>query len=229
MWIRDCIDRFTHIVLRKHRAVRFNADLKRLERFAAETNKIKLHFGCGPRVLKGWVNIDLAFEPYAEYLKYYGDIFYSADVRGDEQDFYSIDVTKEQLPLPDNSVDVIFHEDFIEHLDQRAQLLFLSETNRVLKAGGIHRVNTPDLKASMLMHSKFKLGSAGVYVQEWDNHGHKNVLTANMLAEMASLVGYREVKFNSRNGSISPDMPSEYRPDPKDRPEMGNIFADLIK
>ena len=23
----------------------------------------KLHFGCGPRVLKGWINIDLVYEP----------------------------------------------------------------------------------------------------------------------------------------------------------------------
>ena len=47
------------------------------------------------------------------------------------------------LPLPDNSVDAIFHEDFSEHLDQKEQILFLAEALRVLKHGLVHRINTP--------------------------------------------------------------------------------------
>lgn len=179
------------------------SDAVRLSKYAEGVKGIKLHFGCGPRVLKGWVNIDLAFEPYENYLKYYGDEFYAADVRGDEHDFYAIDITKERLPLPDNSVDVIFHEDFIEHLDQRSQMIFLAETYRVLKPGGVHRVNTPDLKTSMQEHSDFSLGGAGVYVDEWDRHAHKNVLTATILKEMATIVGYRAISFMSRNSSKS--------------------------
>lgn len=206
-----------------------NPDLERLKKYAEKTKEIKLHFGCGPRVLKGWANIDLAFEPYEQYLKYYGDVFYPAALRGNESDFYAINIVTELLPLPDSCVDVIFHEDFLEHLDQRSQMVFLAETLRVLKRGGIHRVNTPDLKMSMREHSDFSRGGAGVYVEEWDNHAHKNVLTANMLAEMAGIVGYREVRFTGRDGSASPSLPSEYRPDPSDRPESGNIFADLVK
>lgn len=206
-----------------------NQDFGRLKKYAVEAKQIKLHFGCGPRVLKGWVNIDLAFEPYEQYLKYYGDVFYPPVLRGDQTDFYAIDITKELLPLPDRSVDVIFHEDFLEHLDQRSQMVFLAETLRVLKHGGIHRVNTPDLKASMREHSNFSSGGAGVYVEEWDRHVHKNVLTENTLAEIAFMVGYREVRFMARDRSASPSLPREYRPDPNDRPESGNIFADLVK
>ena len=36
-----------------------------------ESGSLKLHIGCGPRILKGWVNIDLAFEPYENYMQYY--------------------------------------------------------------------------------------------------------------------------------------------------------------
>lgn len=206
-----------------------NQDLGRLKKYAVKAKEIKLHFGCGPRVLKGWVNIDLRFEPYKKYLKYYTDVFYPPLLRGDESDFYAIDIIKELLPLPDHSVDVIFHEDFLEHLDQRSQVIFLAETLRVLKHDGIHRVNTPDLKASMREHSDFSRGGAGVYVEEWDRHEHKNVLTENTLEEMALMVGYREVRFTARDGSASPSLPREYRPDPNDRPEYGNIFADLVK
>lgn len=180
-------------------------------------------------MLKGWINIDLTFEPYEQYLKYYGDVYYPPDIRGDKRDFYAIDITKEGLPLPDNSVAAIFHEDFLEHLDQRSQIIFLAETLRVLKKGGIHRVNTPDLNASMRKHSNFSVGKNGVYVEEWDRHGHKNLLTPNMLSELAILIGYKEVIFTKRNKSTSPYVPLEYRPDPNDRSEEGNIFADMIK
>jgi predicted SAM-dependent methyltransferase len=216
-------------MFKKNRSVKQHLEEERVKAYAANTSNIKLHFGCGPRVLKGWVNIDLAFEPYENYLQYYGDAFYSAEIRGTKSDFFAIDITKERLPLQDNSVDVIFHEDFIEHLDQRSQMIFLAETLRVLKPGCIHRVNTPDLKTSMLNNSEFARGGAGVYVDEWDKHGHKNILTPNILAEMAKIVGYREIRFTGRNGSSSPTIPREYRPDPNDRAESGNIFADLLK
>jgi hypothetical protein len=49
-----------------------------------------LHFGCGPRILKEWINIDLSFEPYEKYLKDYTDEHYSKAVRGDKNDFFAI-------------------------------------------------------------------------------------------------------------------------------------------
>jgi hypothetical protein len=197
--------------------------------YVSSSKIIKLHFGSGPRVLRDWLNIDLAFEPFENYLKYYGDVHYPIAIRGDITDFAAFDVTKRPLPIPSNSVDVIFHEDFIEHLDQREQVLFLAETFRVLKVGGIHRVNTPDLVASMKQSSQFVKGSAGVYVEEWDRHRHKNVLTKSMLQELALIVGYSSVEFTRRNASNSAYLPLEYRPDPNDRPENGNLFADLMK
>lgn len=205
------------------------SDVARLRAYAESGRAIKLHFGCGPRILKGWVNIDLAFEPYENYLKYYGDEFYPEGIRGGRCDFFVLDVTKEHLPFEDNSVDVVFHEDFIEHIDQRSQWLFLAEVFRVLKPGSIHRVNTPDLNYSMSQHSDFTKGAAGVYIEEWDKHAHKNVLTHSLLAEMATIIGYREVNYTKRDGSAAPMLPREYRPDPNDRHECGNIFADLIK
>lgn len=190
---------------------------------------VKLHVGCGPRVLKGWVNIDIAYQPYGNHLKYFTDKHYSKEIRGDKNDFLPIDIPEYGLPFPDNSVDVIFHEDFLEHIPQRDQIAFLSESLRVLKKGGIHRVNTPNLTASMRDHSDFSKGMHGVYFAEWDKHKHINVLTPFSLKEMALMVGYSEVIFNERDASVSKLVPSEYRP-AGDRPESdGNIFADLIK
>ena len=132
------------------------------------------------------------------------------------------------MPLPDNCVDVIFHEDFLEHLDQKEQVIFLAETFRVLKPGSVHRVNTPDLIASMKTHSDFKKGRIGTYTDEWDKHTHKNVVTPSYLTEIAKMIGYNKVLLNSRNASVSKEVPKEYRPG-ADRAENGNVFADLIK
>ena len=194
-----------------------------------EYEVLKLHIGCGPRILKGWVNIDLSYEPYDNYLKYYKDKYYPPNARGDRSDFYAIDIARQGLPLLNNTVDVIFHEDFIEHLNQRDQIIFLAESLRVLRPGCIHRVNTPDLSVSMNIHSNFPQGRQGVFTDEWDKHHHINVLTLNILRELALLVGYSQVVFNERDKSIARGIPPEYRPDPTDRDERGNIYADLIK
>jgi predicted SAM-dependent methyltransferase len=204
-------------------------DYLKLSKYAKNKKDLKVHFGCGPRVLAGWINIDLHFEPYEEYLKYYGNEFYPKKIRGSESDFYSLDVTEKGIPLDDKSASVIFHEDFIEHISQKQQIIFLAETLRVLKKGGVHRINTPNLRSSMRDNSNFKIGLKGVHKQEWDHHVHINVLTPNVLKDMAEMVGYSRVVFNTRNKSVSNHIPKEYRPDINDRPEDGNIFADLIK
>lgn len=50
------------------------------------------------------------------------------------------------IPFPDNSVDVIFHSNMLEHLDREVASIFLAEAFRVLKPGGIHRIVVPDFE-----------------------------------------------------------------------------------
>ncbi len=204
--------------------------LQQLKRFGVweEGRALRLHIGCGPRVLKGWVNIDLVFEPYENYMKYYTDEFYGPNVRGTKDDFLELDVTKDALPFSDNSVDVIYNEDFIEHLDQKQIMLFLAETFRVLKPGGVHRVTTPDLMWIMQNYSDFSIGYSGVYQETWHKWHHKDHLTRRYLEDIAAMVGY-QVIFQKRNVSLSQDIPKEYRPDKNDAPDEGHIFADLVK
>jgi predicted SAM-dependent methyltransferase len=201
------------------------------ERLASEHGKdagIRLHFGCGPRVLKGWINIDLKFVPYGEYLQYYGEKYYPEAIRGDRSNFYALDIVRTGLPFADNSVDLIFHEDFLEHIDQKEQVVFLAETLRVLKPGSTHRVNTPNLLSAMQGHSDFARGKKGVYVHEWESHVHKSILTPASLEEMARMVGYKAILTQSRDKSTAKGLPLEYRPS-SEEPEERNIFADLIK
>lgn len=204
------------------------SDLLRLEKYSQDKTNLRLHLGCGPRVLKDWINIDLAFEPYKNYMQYYTDTFYGKAVRGGKKDFYAINVVKQPLPIRDKSVAVVFHEDFIEHLDQKEQYLLLAEVFRILKKGGVHRVNTPEITSTMNINSNFKLGFKGVFQQEWDKHIHKNILSVNTLTEMAKIVGYSKVIVQKRDVSMG-KIPREYRPDLHDRPETGNLYMDLVK
>ncbi len=200
-------------------------DVKRLIRLAATEQPLKLHFGCDARILKGWINMDLVYPKATKKTHAFPD---PAETRGSREDFFAIDFSEGPLPLADHSVEVIFHEDFIEHISQRDTLLFLAETYRVLKSGGVHRISTPDLAASMKRHSRFAKGYAGVFIYEWDKHAHLNVLTPDYLKELALLAGYREIIFTAKNHSHSPLVPPEFRP-LDDREEHEQIFCDLIK
>lgn len=55
-----------------------------------------------------------------------------------------------KLPFPDNSFDVIYHSQFIEHLSPDLGLAFMKECNRILKPQGVVRVVTPDLRNQAL-------------------------------------------------------------------------------
>jgi hypothetical protein len=199
-------------------------DLERLTKLVQGGYPLRLHFGCHARLLKGWINIDLGYYRPRNNLYLWPD---PVENRGQRKDLFVINFSEGPLPLPDNSVEVIFHEDFLEHLDQRDTLLFLAETFRVLKKGGVHRISTPDLAASMRRHSKFSEGFKGVFVYEWDKHAHLNIPTPAYLKELALLVGYSKALFTGKNQSCSPLIPLEFRPN--DREENEQIFCDLIK
>ena len=199
------------------------AERGRLVVRARQGTPLRLHLGCGPRVIAGWVNIDLVYQPSGAPPLGEGEAG-----AGTAEEFYAIDVTR-GLPLPDESTEMIFHEDFLEHLSQRDAVAFLAEARRVLVPGGTHRVNSPDLAASMRDHSDFARGRDGTYLDEWDHWHHLNIFTRRYLEEIATMVGYSSVNFNQRDGSSSELVPPELRPTPGDRPEDGNLFADLIR
>jgi predicted SAM-dependent methyltransferase len=83
----------------------------------------KLHLGCGPHALAGWENFDLQPHPGV----------------------MALDLSKE-LPFDTESVDFIFTEHFIEHLDYETGFYFLKQCYRVLHPDGVLRVSTPNLK-----------------------------------------------------------------------------------
>ena len=97
---------------------------KRTQRtLAAMAQKdLLINIGCGPKTLRGWVNLDAA--------------------RGDE-----IDVVwdlRNGLPFSDESAAAIFGEHVIEHVPRADAETLLRECRRVLQPGGVLRLSTPD-------------------------------------------------------------------------------------
>lgn len=181
-----------------------------------EQNKpVLIHCGCGPRALKGFLNID-------------GVRFTIEDPTITRDEYFVFPFVDQPWNIPDNSVDYIYHEDFIEHISQLQQIQFLAETLRVLKPNCYHRVNTPDLIEAMKKHSNFGIGFSGVYTGElqW---GHISIYSRMALKEISEMVGYRNIVFTTKNHGVSQYAVDDYRP-AADRDEItGNIYADLLK
>lgn len=93
----------------------------RIRRLAALHASVRLHLGCGARKLPGWINIDYV---------------YGADVILD---------LRRPIPLHDGTVDLIYSEDFLEHLNFQSGRALLAECARLLRSGGRLRLATPDL------------------------------------------------------------------------------------
>ena len=83
----------------------------------------KLHLGCGPLPLSGWVN---------------------ADIQPLTADTVQVDAAK-PLPFESGSFDRVFAEHFIEHLDHIEGLRFVKECHRILAPDGRIRLATPDI------------------------------------------------------------------------------------
>jgi hypothetical protein len=56
------------------------------------------------------------------------------------------------IPFPSNSVDVVYHSHFMEHLDRNVAISFLAEVMRVLRDEGVHRIVVPDFEKLCLAY-----------------------------------------------------------------------------
>ena len=88
--------------------------------------EVKINMGCGWRNFgPGWTHIDLGD---------YDHLDYKCDVSND-------------LPLDDNSVDLIYSSHVIAYFNKDEIVDVLTEWKRILKPGGTLRLATPDFEA----------------------------------------------------------------------------------
>lgn len=91
-----------------------------------EEKEIKLNIGSGRQVIDGFLNVDIT---------------QIKNHKGENLVDCVLDVSKQKLPFPDNSIDEIICDNTLEHLDD--MIFALNEMHRVLKVGGILRGGVP--------------------------------------------------------------------------------------
>jgi len=132
----------------------------------------RVNIGCGQTPTPGWLNYDnsvsirLAKYPLlvavAERLGLLGEGSKSFVSFAKNSDIIWADATK-RIPLPDNSVEVLYTSHMVEHLDPEEAKLFLQEAYRVLAPNGIIRVAVPDLKK--LVNQYITEGNADLFIE----------------------------------------------------------------
>jgi len=168
---------------------------RRTEKLLAELprNGLCVNLGCGPRILDGWINLDVN--------------------RAD-----GIDVVwnlEFGMPFPDQSCSALFGEHMIEHISKENAARLLHECLRVLEPGGILRISTPDvglyLKSyagdrKFLSHPAFdrpaETAMDRINTMMRENGGHLWVYDAESLIALVRSVGFawvREQEFNRSN------------------------------
>ena len=195
------------------------AEMKRFQSRVAELGQkgepVKIYCGSGTIPRSGFLNLDFVFA---------SPQFYISNMK----DYFIFPFAALKWDIPNDTVDYVFHEDFIEHIDQTSQFQFLAETLRVMKPGSWHRVNTPNLITAMKYNSDFTKGFEGVYTGE-RNWEHIAIYSPMSLKEVAETIGYREVVFTTQNCGLSPYAEADFRPGPDRDAILGNIYADLLK
>ena len=142
------------------RQVREEARIRSLHRRGVEKARaysgqtgLRLQLGCGPRVKKGWVNVDLA--P-------------GADLQLD---------LREPLPFDDGTFELIYAEHFVEHVDYPNTVgQLLKECYRVLEPGGRVSLVVPDCE---LVIRSYVLGGTKEF-HEAEAKWHPESLTTAM-------------------------------------------------
>lgn len=116
------------------------------------------------------------------------------DVRRDGVEGHFADITKDRLPLDDNSIDCVFLGDVIEHLPHSPKPA-LREIRRVLKPGGACIISTPNA-VRISVRLKVLLGASNwPHVRDYfdsDYHGgHHHEYTAEELRYVLTKQDYR--------------------------------------
>lgn len=139
---------------------------------------MKLHLGCGPRLIPGFVHIDAQPAPHVDIV---GPV--------------------ERLPMEDNSVSLIYASHVLEHFSRKAYKDVLREWFRVLRPGGILRLAVPDFAACAAIYYEDGLadglsGLVGLIIggQRNEHDFHKMIFDEAFLRRNLLDIGFKEVR-----------------------------------
>jgi predicted SAM-dependent methyltransferase len=183
---------------------------RRAARMAEHDADLRLHIGCGPNHLDGWLNLDVVGMP--------------ADVIWD---------LRAGLPFPDDGAKAIFAEHVFEHFELADAITLLDECYRVMRPGGIMRIGVPDFGKYLRSYASDRseiealrpgrptalLALAEVVLA----HGHRSAWDGETLTVVLEAAGFVDARVCDWGDSwIEPAPDSEAR-----RPE--SVYAEARK
>jgi predicted SAM-dependent methyltransferase len=174
---------------------RFNPLVRANERALRQASDVKLHFGCGGRLLDGWLNVD-------------GWARTGVDL--------VIDL-RQPLPLANGSCRLIFTEHVFEHIDQSFRVRVLREFRRLLAPDGVLRINLPDCELAVEAYMNDDLAwfatVSGVDCDKtrglnsiFTDHFHRFIDDWESLSFALKEAGFEKITRSSCNGSAIPEL-----------------------
>ena len=139
---------------------------------------MKLHLGCGPRFIPGFVHVDALAAPHVDIV---GPV--------------------ERLAVGDNTVSLIYASHILEHFGRQEYSAVLKEWLRVLRPGGVLRLAVPDFAACAAIYYECGLvngltGLVGLIVggQRDGYDFHKMIFDEDFLSRELLELGFSEVR-----------------------------------
>ena len=198
---------------------------------------MKMNLGCGPKAVKGWINLDSTWKVYltrfpvlkvpVRFLSILGLVnrLTPAEELPAELGIRRHDVAN-GLPFKDNEVDYIYSSHMLEHLSRSKADYVLRECYRVLKTGGVLRLILPDLELLVEAYLKDKqagdtaaadkfieglnLSGAGKskrFINRIISQGHQWIYDFDSVVYRLSNIGFSEVNRCTPRQGEVPDLP----------------------
>lgn len=109
--------------------------------------RVLLNVGCGAVRPKNWINTDSSINALVQKVPLVGKALAKKMIKSSvyESDNVKYMNLNKYWKFENHSVDVVYASHIFEHLSEKAKEIFLIESFRVLKAGGVLRIVVPDL------------------------------------------------------------------------------------
>ncbi len=176
---------------------------------AAASQNGKFHLGCGSLIAEGFVNVDEDFGDISSELK--SGAVYALQEKPNT--YVMKHDLRDGIPALPDSLDVIYHSHFLEHLTREDGRSFLAQCYRCLKPGGVMRLVVPDLELWCRNYINGKdqffdwykstyLGrenpayqtNAQIFMGMIYNHGHQMAYDFKTLVQLLQDAGFVNIK-----------------------------------
>jgi predicted SAM-dependent methyltransferase len=215
--VRSAFDLLGFDIKRRRRAIRTRPSTKKRTTFDGSiSGRFKMyHIGCGPDIVDEFLNIDGDFDSWFEYnlrcpYNLQSDRLYA--VRGKPSTYVLQHDLRNGIPAASDSLKVIYHSHFLEHLTDDQGIAFLSECHRCLAPGGSMRFAVPDFnlwcsnyisgntkffnwyRNAYLDDNPHYKTNAQVFMGMLYNWGHKMAYDYGSLVERLGTIGFTNIR-----------------------------------